>query len=90
MAEAQNPGASLESRMGPIPDSAPVGSAVTTEGNVAVTTEGNVAAPAEEQITEELSDLIESNYEVAVKLVNLQGDPNSPLYSVKRFEDLGM
>jgi len=36
------------------------------------------------------TDLLESQYEVAVKLADLQGDPNSPLFSVKRFEDLGL
>lgn len=36
------------------------------------------------------SNLIKSSYEVAVKLADLQADPNSPLYSVKKFEDLGL
>jgi len=36
------------------------------------------------------SGLDEPQYEVAVKLADLQGDPNSPLYSVKKFEDLGL
>ena len=36
------------------------------------------------------SNLIVSNYDVAVKLADMQGDPDSPLYSVKRFEDLGL
>lgn len=36
------------------------------------------------------SNLIQSNYEVKVKLADLQADPNSPLYSVKSFEDLGL
>lgn len=73
MAEEAQPAASLESRMGPVPDSA----------------DAPAIDPAE-ATPQEQSDLVESNYEVAVKLVNLQGDPNSPLYSVKRFEDLGM
>ncbi|KAK9453278.1 P-loop containing nucleoside triphosphate hydrolase protein [Dipodascopsis uninucleata] len=34
--------------------------------------------------------LIENQYEVKVKLADLQADPNSPLYSVNRFEDLGL
>ena len=36
------------------------------------------------------SQLQESGYEVEVKLVDLQADPNSPLYSVKSFEQLGL
>lgn len=39
---------------------------------------------------QEATDLLESSYEVAVKLADMQGDPNSPLFSAKRFEDLGM
>lgn len=76
MASEAQPVASLESRMGPVPD-APAG--VNTS-----------AVDPAEATPQEQSDLVESSYEVAVKLVNMQGDPNSPLYSVKRFEDLGM
>ncbi|EGW31441.1 uncharacterized protein SPAPADRAFT_140222 [Spathaspora passalidarum NRRL Y-27907] len=36
------------------------------------------------------SNLIKSSYEVKVKLADLQADPNSPLYSVKSFEELGL
>lgn len=36
------------------------------------------------------SNLISSSYEVQVKLADLQADPNSPLYSVKSFEELGL
>lgn len=36
------------------------------------------------------SNLISSTYEVKVKLADLQADPNSPLYSVKSFEELGL
>lgn len=39
--------------------------------------------------TEE-SNLIKSTYEVKVKLADLQADPDSPLYSVKSFEELGL
>ncbi|ODQ67762.1 DEAD-domain-containing protein [Nadsonia fulvescens var. elongata DSM 6958] len=44
------------------------------------------------QATEEErdTDLISSTYEVKVKLADLQADPDSPLYSIKRFEDLGL
>jgi ATP-dependent RNA helicase DDX19/DBP5 len=36
------------------------------------------------------SDLAEPEYNVEVKLSDLQADPNNPLYSVKNFEDLGL
>jgi len=39
---------------------------------------------------EKESNLINSSYEVKVNLADLQADPNSPLYSVKSFEDLGL
>lgn len=32
----------------------------------------------------------DSRFEVEVKLADLQADPNSPLYSVKTFEELPM
>ncbi|KAI5952740.1 DBP5 [Candida jiufengensis] len=47
-----------------------------------------------ESITEEPkqedTNLISNKYEVQVKLADLQADPNSPLYSVKSFEELGL
>ncbi|KAG0671856.1 RNA helicase required for poly(A+) mRNA export [Maudiozyma exigua] len=36
------------------------------------------------------SPLVKSEYEVKVKLVDLQADPNSPLYSAKSFDELGL
>ncbi|CCH43922.1 hypothetical protein BN7_3477 [Wickerhamomyces ciferrii] len=39
---------------------------------------------------EQESNLIKSTYEVKVKLADLQADPNSPLYSIKSFEELGL
>ncbi|KAG8901739.1 RNA helicase required for poly(A+) mRNA export, partial [Tulasnella sp. 408] len=36
------------------------------------------------------SDLIASTHEVVVTLADQQADPNSPLYSIKSFEDLGL
>lgn len=36
------------------------------------------------------SNLIKSNHDVQVKLADQQADPNSPLYSVKSFEELGL
>lgn len=55
----------------------------------------NDSKESEKPVSESSEDkentrLITSSYEVAVKLADLQADPNSPLYSVKRFEDLGL
>lgn len=36
------------------------------------------------------TNLISSTYEVKVKLADLQADPDSPLFSVKSFEELGL
>jgi len=36
------------------------------------------------------SGIYEPNYEVDVKLSDLQADPNNPLNSVKSFEELGL
>lgn len=36
------------------------------------------------------SSLQEPEFDVEVKLSDLQADPNNPLFSVKRFEDLGL
>lgn len=36
------------------------------------------------------SNLVDVEYEVEVKLADIQADPNSALYSVKSFEDLGL
>ncbi|RPB24289.1 DEAD-domain-containing protein [Terfezia boudieri ATCC MYA-4762] len=44
----------------------------------------------EEGETELDDNLVDNTYDVSVKLADMQGDPNSPLYSVKRFEDLGL
>lgn len=61
-------------------------------------TEAEVSAPAEkaesnDEKKEELqpeTNLIKSTYEVQVKLADLQADPNSPLYSIKSFDELGL
>jgi hypothetical protein len=34
--------------------------------------------------------LNEPNYDVEVKLADMQADPNNPLFSIKTFEDLGL
>ncbi|AAS51304.2 ACR078Wp [Eremothecium gossypii ATCC 10895] len=47
------------------------------------------SAPAENQAKSD-SNLINSEYEVKVRLADIQADPNSPLYSVKSFEELGL
>lgn len=36
------------------------------------------------------TNLINSEYEVKVKLADIQADPNSPLYSIKSFDELGL
>lgn len=36
------------------------------------------------------SELQEPDYEVSVKLADLQADPNNPLYSASSFEQLGL
>ncbi|TFK33212.1 P-loop containing nucleoside triphosphate hydrolase protein [Crucibulum laeve] len=55
------------------------------------------AAPATEPAAEEKpavpsanSDLITSTFEVSVTLADQQADPNSPLFSAKTFEELGL
>ena len=44
----------------------------------------------QQEAKEQDTNLIENKYEVAVKLQDLQADPNSPLFSVKSFEELGL
>jgi ATP-dependent RNA helicase DDX19/DBP5 len=44
----------------------------------------------EKGIKESETNLIRNKYEVAVKLQDLQADPNSPLFSVKSFDELGL
>ncbi|KZT29679.1 DEAD-domain-containing protein [Neolentinus lepideus HHB14362 ss-1] len=46
--------------------------------------------PEEEQKNPPASDLIKSTFEVSVTLADQQADPNSPLYSIKTFEELGL
>ena len=49
-----------------------------------------VKEDAKNEPKEESTNLIKSSYEVKVKLADIQADPNSPLYSVKSFEELGL
>lgn len=44
----------------------------------------------EESKEKSQSSLVQNDYEVKVKLADLQADPNSPLYSAKSFEELGL
>lgn len=39
---------------------------------------------------DQVDNLIQSTQTVQVKLADQQADPNSPLYSVKSFDDLGL
>ncbi|CAI4064627.1 hypothetical protein SUVZ_08G0900 [Saccharomyces uvarum] len=50
------------------------------------------AAPKidEKKEIEKDSNLISSSYEVKVKLADIQADPDSPLYSAKSFDELGL
>ncbi|KII85166.1 hypothetical protein PLICRDRAFT_166743 [Plicaturopsis crispa FD-325 SS-3] len=48
------------------------------------------APPAEEEKSGPASDLIKSTFQVMVTLADQQLDPNSPLYSAKTFEELGL
>lgn len=102
MAEAPKPAASLADRIGSKPLDA--GSSSFTPGTSSWADE--VASPVVEQkesesslddaqgdgTTEDMggSGLHDAQYEVEVKLSDLQGDVNSPLFSVKTFEELGM
>ncbi|KTW29385.1 hypothetical protein T552_01339 [Pneumocystis carinii B80] len=36
------------------------------------------------------NNFVDDNVDITVKLADIQGDPNSPLYSAKRFEDLAL
>lgn len=71
--------------MGPIPGDAPAPADPAPADAAREPT-----ADEHTELDKETGSLLESQYEVAVKLADMQGDPNSPLYSVKRFEDLGI
>lgn len=47
-------------------------------------------AAAEKKAEKSDANLVTSEYEVKVNLADLQADPDSPLYSVKTFEELGL
>ena len=50
----------------------------------------NIGDELKEDKKAQSNNLVDSSYEVKVKLADLQADPNSPLYSVKSFEELGL
>lgn len=84
--------------MGPIPGDAPKKTeeptptpAAPAPAEAPAAAESAKDTPAEAPKQEEPAEnLVQSNYEVQIKLANMQGDPDSPLYSVKNFEDLGL
>lgn len=48
------------------------------------------AANGGDSLLDETPGLVTNDFQVEVKLADQQADPNSPLYSVKKFEDLPM
>ncbi|KAL3233576.1 ATP-dependent RNA helicase DBP5 [Nakaseomyces bracarensis] len=52
--------------------------------------EGKKDGEKKEERANDDTNLIKSEYEVKVNLSDLQADPNSPLYSVKSFDELGL
>jgi ATP-dependent RNA helicase DDX19/DBP5 len=80
---------SLASRMGPIPGDKPASTSWADDAEEEFSAQP-AAAEAQPAEPEQATNLDEPSYEVNVKLADQQGDPNSPLYSVKRFEDLGL
>ncbi|OLL23195.1 ATP-dependent RNA helicase dbp5 [Neolecta irregularis DAH-3] len=74
----QSTGGSILDRLGPPASS----DAMKTSLDQTPTVDG-------EKIGQE-QNLVRNTYDVAVKLADLQADPNSPLYSVSNFEDLGL
>lgn len=62
----------------------------TTDKADETTTDKVVEEKVDETAPAATDNLIRLEYEVKVKLADLQADPNSPLYSVKLFEELGL
>jgi ATP-dependent RNA helicase DDX19/DBP5 len=50
----------------------------------------SATSSAVKEMEQQDTNLIQNKYEVAVKLQDMQADPNSPLYSVKSFDELGL
>ena len=60
------------------------------KASTTTTTSKEKTEDEDKKIKESDTNLIQNKYEVAVKLQDMQADPNSPLYSVKSFEELGL
>jgi len=65
-------------------------SSSTTATKPTSTATSDKSPQEEKEAKAEDTNLVQNRYEVAVKLQDLQADPNSPLYSVKSFEELGL
>lgn len=92
MADKKGPASSLESRIRRV--SAPTDWSEDTPESLSVIKKDDAppttSPPTKEEEAELDDNLVNNTYDVSVKLADMQGDPNSPLYSVKRFEDLGL
>lgn len=63
----------------------------TSEAAPAAAAASTTEAPKDDAAAKkQASDLLESKYDVTVTLADQQADPNSPLYSVKSFDELGI
>lgn len=60
------------------------------EGEAAPAASSSAKPEDAEEKNEDATDLIKSTFEVAVTLADQQADPNSPLFSIKTFEELGL
>ena len=103
MAETPKPAASLADRIGTKPLDA-ASSSFTPSGTTDSWADEVASPVAEKPESESLGDaqvdgtveplggsgLHDAQYEVEVKLSDIQGDVNSPLFSVSSFEELGM
>jgi len=65
-------------------------STTTTTATTTTKAEGETNGDETKDAKPQDTNLIQNRYEVAVKLQDMQADPNSPLYSVKSFEELGL
>lgn len=88
----------------PSPDSTPAADRASSASGSKTSWAEEVASPIDEKPSSSLDDaqvdgateprggssLHDAQYEVEVKLSDIQGDENSPLYSVSSFEQLGM
>ncbi|KAI0091049.1 DEAD-domain-containing protein [Irpex rosettiformis] len=67
------------------PEEPPATASAEAETKAKVDAEAEAEAEAEAR-----TDLIKSNFEVSITLADQQADPNSPLFSAKTFEELGL